>query len=77
MDPAAQKAMIASMVGRLAARLKTNPKDPEGWINLMRARMVLGDGPGAASAYRDALAGDPSDHAQLTAAARQLGAPGV
>jgi cytochrome c-type biogenesis protein CcmH len=77
MDPAAQKAMIASMVGRLDARLKANPKDPEGWINLMRARMVLGDGPAAASAYREALAGDPTDRPQLTDAARQLGVPGV
>ena len=77
MNPAAQKAMIGSMVGRLAARLKVNPKDPEGWINLMRARMVLGDRPAAASAYRDALAGDPSDRPQITEAARQLGVPGV
>jgi cytochrome c-type biogenesis protein CcmH len=61
MSPAAQKAMIASMVGRLAARLKANPKDPEGWINLMRARMVLGDAPAAQAAYHDALAGDPPD----------------
>jgi cytochrome c-type biogenesis protein CcmH len=77
MTPAAQKAMIASMVGRLAARLKANPRDSEGWINLMRARMVLGDGVGAASAYHDALAGDPTDRPQLTDAARQLGVPGV
>jgi len=77
MNPAAQKAMIGSMVGRLAARLKVNPKDPEGWISLMRARMVLGDRPAAASAYRDALAGDPSDRPQITDAARQLGVPGV
>jgi cytochrome c-type biogenesis protein CcmH len=77
MTPAAQKAMIASMVGRLAARLKSNPKDAEGWINLMRARMVLGDGPAAALAYRDALAGDPAERPQLTDAARQLGVPGV
>jgi cytochrome c-type biogenesis protein CcmH len=77
MDPAAQKAMIASMVGRLAARLEANPKDRDGWISLMRARMVLGDAPAAASAYRAALAGDPSDRAQLTDAARQLGVPGV
>jgi cytochrome c-type biogenesis protein CcmH len=77
MTPSAQKAMIASMVGRLAARLKANPKDAEGWINLMRARMVLGDGAGAASAYHDALAGDPTDRPQLTDAARQLSVPGV
>jgi cytochrome c-type biogenesis protein CcmH len=77
MGPAAQKAMIASMVGRLDARLKANPKDPEGWINLMRARMVLGDGPAAASAYREALASDPTDRPRFTDAARQLGVPGV
>jgi cytochrome c-type biogenesis protein CcmH len=77
MDPAAQKAMIQSMVGRLADRLKANPKDRDGWINLMRARLVLGDAPGATAAYHDALAGDPADGPALTAAARQLGVPGI
>lgn len=77
MDPAAQKAMIQSMVGRLADRLKANPKDRDGWINLMRARLVLGDFPGAATAYHDALAGDPADRSALTAAAKQLGVPGA
>jgi cytochrome c-type biogenesis protein CcmH len=77
MDPAAQKAMIQGMVERLAARLKANPKDRDGWINLMRARLVLGDPSGAQGVYHAALAGDAADGPALTTAAKQLGVPGV
>jgi cytochrome c-type biogenesis protein CcmH len=35
--------MIRGMVKGLAARLKTNPDDPEGWVRLVRAYAVLGD----------------------------------
>ncbi|WP_395672163.1 c-type cytochrome biogenesis protein CcmI [Phenylobacterium sp.] len=38
-----QMAMIRGMVDGLAARLKTNPDDPEGWVRLVRAYAVLGD----------------------------------
>ena len=75
-DLEAQKAMIAGMVDRLAARLKADPKNREGWVNLMRARMVLGQPTEARQAYRDALAAfasSPADQAQLTAAARRMG----
>ena len=41
-DPA-QLAMIRGMVDGLAARLKINPDDPEGWVRLVRAYAVLGD----------------------------------
>jgi cytochrome c-type biogenesis protein CcmH len=75
-----QQAMIHSMVDRLAARLKTNPRDADGWVNLMRARMVLGDPTAATAAYRDAakaFAGAPEQRAMLSEAARQMGVPGV
>lgn len=80
MAPADQQAMIHTMVDRLAARLKANPKDAEGWIQLMRARMVLNDPGAAQSAYRDArkaFAGAPDQLLSVTQAARRLGVPGV
>jgi cytochrome c-type biogenesis protein CcmH len=70
--------MISGMVGRLDARLRANPQDLQGWVMLMRARMVLGDAPAAADAYRRAMAafhGAPDDQAQLTRAADGLGVP--
>jgi cytochrome c-type biogenesis protein CcmH len=39
-DPSA---MIHQMVDGLAARLKTNPDDPAGWVRLVRAYTVLGE----------------------------------
>jgi cytochrome c-type biogenesis protein CcmH len=38
-----QQAMIRAMVARLAARLKAQPDDPEGWGRLIRSYAVLGD----------------------------------
>ena len=43
MTPQERQAMIASMVQRLADRLKENGKDLTGWQKLIRARVVLGD----------------------------------
>jgi cytochrome c-type biogenesis protein CcmH len=80
MAPTDRQAMIQSMVDRLAARLKANPRDIEGWIVLMRSRMVLGDGAGAASAYRDAVktfADGQGERTRLAQAARALRVPGV
>ena len=34
--------MIENMVSSLAARLKANPDNPEGWTRLLRSRKVLG-----------------------------------
>jgi cytochrome c-type biogenesis protein CcmH len=38
-----QRAFIQSMVDRLAARLKDQPEDPQGWARLIRAYGVLGE----------------------------------
>lgn len=38
-----QAAIIEGMVAGLAARLEADPDDIEGWVRLIRARMVLGD----------------------------------
>lgn len=34
---------INAMVEGLAARLKANPDDPQGWARLIRSRIVMGD----------------------------------
>jgi cytochrome c-type biogenesis protein CcmH len=80
LPPAQQDEMVRGMVDRLAAKLKANPKDADGWIRLMRARMVIGDNAGATQALRDAkraFAGDAGEQARLGDAARTLGVPGV
>jgi cytochrome c-type biogenesis protein CcmH len=75
-----QQAMIYQMVDRLAARLKANPKDPEGWVKLMRARIVLNDAAAATAAYHDAMkafSGDAAQQAALRDQARQIGVLGA
>jgi cytochrome c-type biogenesis protein CcmH len=76
--PSQQDAMVTAMVERLAARLRQNPRDADGWIRLMRSRMVLREPQAAADALRSALAafqGDAVTERRLRAAARELGVP--
>lgn len=47
---------VSAMVAGLAARLKTQPNDPEGWQRLIRAYAVLGDRDKARQAVADARA---------------------
>ncbi len=73
--PAQQAAMIQGMVDRLAARLKQDGSDAEGWVRLIRSYRVLGEGEKAEAAIgdaRQALAGDPSKLGQLNAAIKEL-----
>ncbi|HLZ85520.1 MAG TPA: c-type cytochrome biogenesis protein CcmI [Caulobacteraceae bacterium] len=80
MPPAQQQAMIHNMVDGLAARLKANPNDPDGWVELMRARMVLGDPAAATTAYhaaRKAFAAAPDRLTMVSQAAKQLRVPGA
>lgn len=80
MTPGQQDEMVQAMVGRLAARLQANPKDADGWIRLMRARMVLGDTAAAQAALRSgraAFQGDQATQARLSEAAGTLGVPGA
>jgi len=80
MPQADQQAMIHGMVDKLAGELKQNPRDADGWIRLMRARMVLGETDKAAEALRDAtkaFAGAPQQQAALRDAAKSLGVPGL
>ncbi len=68
--------MIRGMVNRLANRLETSPNDEDGWVRLMRARMVLGEKDEAKAALTKALetfASDSGVKDRLTASARELG----
>lgn len=80
MSPADQQAMIQGMVGGLEERLRASPRDRDGWVRLMRARMVLGDAAAATAAWRNgmrAFADSPTEQAALTEAARGLRVPGA
>lgn len=80
MSPAERQQMVLGMVEGLEARLRTSPRDRDGWIRLMRARMVLGDGAAAAAAYRSArqaFTDSPQDQTALADAARGMRVPGV
>lgn len=76
--PRQQSEMVKGMVDRLANRLKRDPKDADGWMRLMRARMVLGDAEAARKAHQSGLAAfrqDAAARAKLDRAARELGVP--
>jgi cytochrome c-type biogenesis protein CcmH len=78
--PGQQADMVEGMVGRLEARLKQNPKDADGWIRLIRSRMVLGQTDAAQAALRSGLAafsGDTASEGRLKSAAAELGVPGA
>jgi cytochrome c-type biogenesis protein CcmH len=78
--PAGQAAMIRGMVDRLAAQLKAQPRDADGWVRLMRSRIVLGEPTAASAALRDGLAAF-SDSARIQTrlrdAAKAMGVPGA
>jgi len=76
--PSQQDRMVAAMVERLANRLKANPRDADGWINLMRSRVVLNQPGPAKEALRSGLAafqGDAATQGRLKSAAAELGIP--
>lgn len=66
-----QSAMIQGMVDRLAARLKEDGSDIDGWVRLVRSYKVLGEADKARAAIADArqaLAGDADKLSKLDAA---------
>lgn len=67
-----QNAMIASMVDGLARKLEAEPRNPEGWIMLMRSYAALGRTGDAQAALRRAIAANPASAPQLNAAAAEL-----
>ena len=78
-SPEARQQMISGMVDGLEQRLAQNPRDAEGWVRLMRSRMVLGQPDRARSALERSLAafnGDRATQQRLRAAAADLNVPG-
>ena len=74
-----RNAMIRGMVDRLAARLKQNGGDVEGWLRLVRAYLVMGEREKAASARADArqaVANDAERLRQLNEGLRNMGLDG-
>lgn len=71
-----RQAMIEGMVDQLAERLISQPDDVDGWIKLIRSRLVLQDQPAAIAAYesaRDAFKGSPEKSTLVEQAAKTLG----
>lgn len=78
MPPSEQQRMAQGMVERLAARLRQNPRDANGWMMLMRSYMVQQQPDQAREALRSALAAfanDAATQARLRTAAQELNVP--
>ncbi|MBX3561588.1 MAG: tetratricopeptide repeat protein [Sphingomonas sp.] len=78
LTPTQQGEMAQDMVSRLEARLRQNPRDADGWIMLMRSRMVLNDRDAARAALQSGLAafqGDAAAQQRLRTAGTELGVP--
>lgn len=71
--PGEQREMAEGMVSRLEGRLKDQPRNPDGWIMLMRSRMTLGQPDKARQALKDAIAANPGEAAMLREQAGMLG----
>jgi cytochrome c-type biogenesis protein CcmH len=63
MTPEQRQQMIRGMVDGLAAKLKADPEDLDGWLRLARAYTVLGERDKAADAYEQAARLKPEDMA--------------
>ena len=74
-QPSDQQAAIRGMVDRLAARLKQDGSDLNGWVQLVRSYKVLGEpdkARAAAADARQAFAGDPEKLQRLNTALQEL-----
>jgi cytochrome c-type biogenesis protein CcmH len=74
-SPDQQTGMIRGMVDALAARLKQDGSDVDGWVKLVRSYKVLGEKDKAQTAIRDAqraLANDPDKRKLLDSGLKQL-----
>lgn len=71
--PSQQRQMAEGMVARLESRLKDNPRNVDGWVMLMRSRMMLGEPDKASQALKDAVAANPAQAETLRQQAGTLG----
>ena len=68
--------MIRGMVDGLAGKLEDQPNDPDGWIQLIRSRLVLQEPDKARAALVRAVevfADKPDTKARITEAAKSMG----
>ena len=71
-----RQAMVSGMVDRLSGRLEGSPKDPDGWIMLIRSRMVMNDADKARAALEKAktvFADEPETQRRILEAAQAMG----
>lgn len=76
LPPEQRAAMVRGMVERLAARLREDGSDVDGWVRLVRAYLVLGEterAREAAAEGRKALAGDPEKLRRINDMLKGLG----
>ncbi|CCE09836.1 putative Cytochrome c-type biogenesis protein cycH [Bradyrhizobium sp. STM 3843] len=76
MSPQDRGAMIRGMVDNLASRLEQSPRDAEGWIKLIRSRVVLGEAELARQSLQRALSvfsDDSEERTRIAETAKQLG----
>jgi cytochrome c-type biogenesis protein CcmH len=71
--PSQQQAMAEGMVASLAAKMKANPTNVDGWIMLMRSYRQLGRDADAKAALASAVAANPAHADELRTAAASLG----
>lgn len=76
LKPEDRQQMVQTMVERLAAKLKEMPQDADGWIMLIRSRMVLNQPDEARAALEQAkkvFADAPESNTRITQAAEAMG----
>lgn len=71
--PSQQRAMAEGMVAQLAAKMKNDPSNVDGWIMLMRSYRQLGRDGDARAALASAVKANPPRAAELRSAAASLG----
>ena len=79
MNPEERQAFITRMVDGLAERMKTNTKDKDGWLKLIRAYQMSGrkdDAVRAVASAKSGLAGDTGALQAVDALAKELGVGG-
>lgn len=78
MSPADRSQMIKGMIDSLAAKLKDDPNNIEGWLRLVRSYQVMGDATKAGEALQAGLKTFPADGEpgrRLLALAHEIGIP--
>ncbi len=76
MSPEDRQTMIVSMVEGLAQKLEDNPRDIDGWVRLIKSRLVLGQKDLANEAFNKAMAtfsDNPSAQRQIRSEAEVQG----